>query len=313
VFVLFVAIGLGLVAGLAVATVVRAWPAADPASPAAATKVARVAVTGHPRIRTFLQARRDPSVVTGLALTVAVAITVLGGVAVGVLLWMVRANAGVARLDRGASTWGATHASDASTTGLKWLTELGATPFVAVLVLATAALDLARTRRFTALVFLSVVILGQNALMNGIKVIVERARPDIDQLVGAAGTSFPSGHSSTAAAAYLAVALVLGRDASMRQRALLAGGATAIAVTVASSRVLLGVHWLTDVLAGLALGWAWFALCSIAFGGRFLRFGAPVEVAERASAISGPTPPAEHEPDVDLTAAQGPNRQDVTR
>jgi hypothetical protein len=47
------------------------------------------------------------------------------------------------------------------------------------------------------------------------------------------------------------------------------------------------VHWFSDVLGGLALGWAWFALCSIAFGGRLLRFGAPVEIAERALETAG--------------------------
>jgi hypothetical protein len=49
----------------------------------------------------------------------------------------------------------------------------------------------------------------------------------------------------------------------------------------AGTDVLLGVHWVTDVVAGLVLGWTWFAVVSIAFGGRLLRFGAPLEAAER--------------------------------
>jgi undecaprenyl-diphosphatase len=46
---------------------------------------------------------------------------------------------------------------------------------------------------------------------------------------------------------------------------------------VATSRVLLDLHWVSDVVAGLALGWAWFAVCAIAFGGRLLRVRAPVD------------------------------------
>jgi membrane-associated phospholipid phosphatase len=49
---------------------------------------------------------------------------------------------------------------------------------------------------------------------------------------------------------------------------------------VACTRVFLDVHWLTDTGAGLFLGWAWFAVCCIAFGGRrFLRLGAAAEEA----------------------------------
>ena len=73
-------------------------------------------------------------------------------------------------------------------------------------------------------------------------------------------------------------------------RSLLAGAAVAIAVGVAASRVLLDVHWLSDVIAGIVLGWGWFAVCSIAFGGRLLHFGAPaetvVETAKSAEARS---------------------------
>jgi undecaprenyl-diphosphatase len=61
-----------------------------------------------------------------------------------------------------------------------------------------------------------------------------------------------------------------------------------LAVAVAASRVLLAVHWTTDVIAGIALGWAWFALCAVAFGGRLLRFGATAErVQRRAQTESG--------------------------
>ena len=66
----------------------------------------------------------------------------------------------------------------------------------------------------------------------------------------------------------------------------------AIAVAVACSRVLLGVHWMSDVIAGLAFGWAWFGICAIAFGGRFLVLGAPVQQATEIAEQRGVDPQA---------------------
>ena len=104
------------------------------------------------------------------------------------------------------------------------------------------------------LVFLVLVVGGQNVLANVVKVLVDRARPDIHPLAGFSGASFPSGHSAAAAATYAACALLHRPSRARREsQAVLAGAAVAIAVAVASSRVLLGVHWFTDVLAGLAL------------------------------------------------------------
>jgi undecaprenyl-diphosphatase len=113
--------------------------------------------------------------------------------------------------------------------------------------------------------------------------LVERARPDISRLTGFAGTSFPSGHSTAAAATLAAIALISTRNRSRRAKIAGASIAVGVAVAVGATRVFLGVHWFTDVLAGLLLGWGWFAICSIAFGGRLLTFGHPAEVAERVA------------------------------
>ena len=66
--------------------------------------------------------------------------------------------------------------------------------------------------------------------------------------------------------------------------------AVAIAVAVAASRVLLDLHWLSDVVGGLALGWAWFALCAVVFGGRLLRPTAAADVAAAEAAPKTPRP-----------------------
>ena len=304
--VLIVLLIAALVAGAIVTIAVLHVPALDPASPRATSAIVRREVRRHPTLQRFIRARVDPQIATGLLLTLSIGAVVVGGAVVGLLLWMVRANTGLARSDRGVATWGASNASDATTSILRAITDLGGTRFVVLAAIVVALVETWRVPTWTVPVFVTVVVAGQNLVTNLVKELVDRARPDIDPLAGFSGASFPSGHSAAAAAAYTAFALLLSRRRSQPVQAGLAGAAAAIAVAVAASRVLLGVHWLTDVLAGLALGWAWFALCAIAFGGRLLHFGAPVEIAERADAASTSTPGHDR-------GADSPDRTDASR
>ena len=111
------------------------------------------------------------------------------------------------------------------------------------------------------------------------------ARPSIPA-AARLGPSFPSGHSATAAAFYAAAALIVGRTLRRPTRQIVVAAAVAIAVAVAASRVLLDLHWLSDVVGGLALGWAWFALSAVVFGGRLLRPTAAADIVA-AEATSG--------------------------
>jgi membrane-associated phospholipid phosphatase len=274
-----------LVAGL------LAWrlPNFDPAAPRAAPPAIRREVRAHAGLAAFLRSRVDPATATGLGLTVALALVIGGAIATGALLVMEQHNAGLAHYDLSAANWGRDHATSSSTQFLRNVSQFGGTPVMIAVAVIAAVAEYVRTRTQAIFGFLAVVVIGQVVVTNVTKVLVDRARPPaVYHLTGFSGASFPSGHAATAAATYAAVALLVGRGRSQRTKALLAAGAAAIAVGVATTRVLLGVHWLTDVLAGLATGWAWFAIASIAFGGRVLAFGRPVEVAARAAETVAP-------------------------
>lgn len=277
-----------LVAGVAAWAAMLAWPRSELGGAVRLEHTAERALADSPRWRRALRARVDPATATGLALTVAFALLVLGAAVGGVVLAMVRSNTGLERWDMRLARWGAANASPAATDVLRAVTQLGGAPVVFAVGLAVAAVELRRGRRRAVVGFLLVALIGEKIVVNLIKWGVDRARPDVGRLAGFSGPSFPSGHAAAAATTYAAVALLLGWHRSFRVRALLSGLAAALTAAVATTRVLLGVHWFTDVVAGVAIGWAWFALSAIAFGGRLLRFGAPVEVAQHAAV----TPPA---------------------
>jgi membrane-associated phospholipid phosphatase len=231
-------------------------------------------------------ARLDPEKATGLALTLALVVIFGGGIVLAALAVIVRQTDALAGIDTSVADWANRHASAASTHGLDVVTSLGSTSMAIVVCCLVALVDVRRTRnRWTAL-FLLAVIAGDKLLTSGLKALVDRVRPALNPVAETLGPSFPSGHSSTAAALWAAVALVAGRWLGRRAAAPLAGAAVGVAVAVAASRVLLDVHWLTDVIAGLALGWAWFAVCAVAFGGHVLRFEATAETASATAAAA---------------------------
>jgi membrane-associated phospholipid phosphatase len=251
--------------------------------------VARVAaVAGEdasrsPRLRALARSRLDPNVGTGLALTAALVVAIFGGVVLGVLAYLVRSSSLLVGVDNAAAKWGHRHAGPTATHVLTAVTQLGNIRVVVVLGALLVAVATFRERTLWVGLFVLTVLGGEELVTTVVKTLVDRARPTFNPAAATLGPAFPSGHSATAAAFYAAAALVLARRSPRGRRAVLAGLAAAIAAAVAASRVLLDDHWLSDVIAGLALGWAWFAVCGIAFGGRILRFGAALEIAEEAA------------------------------
>ena len=212
---------------------------------------------------------RDPVAATGLALTIA-----LGAVLViGVLAVVVRANRTALYLDTGPARWSFEHATPFTNRWLDHITRLGGT-VVILLAVILGVVETIRLRNRFVIPFILAVTLGNHVVTVVVKDLADRARPTLNPIAQTLGPSFPSGHSSTAASFYAAAALLIGCRRGHVARTALAALAVAIPVAVACTRVLLDVHWLSDVVAGLSLGWGWFALCAIAFGGRLLRFGA---------------------------------------
>jgi len=254
-------------------------PLAEPTPSLAAAKAVGTEIGHHSRLRRTIKGRLNPEAATGLALTIGLAAILIGGLVLGVLAFLVRSNSSLLNFDASVARWGNDHSGAVSDRGLNAVTQLGGVWLVTLFAVAVAIVGYVRRPNRWIPVFLLTVLVGEVLLSNGIKQLLDRVRPTFNPIAAHLGPSFPSGHSTTAAAFYAAAALILGRGASPRTRALLAGGAAGIAVAVASTRVMLDVHWLSDVIAGLALGWAWFAICSVAFGGRMLTFGAAAKKA----------------------------------
>ncbi|MHC4100403.1 MAG: phosphatase PAP2 family protein [Planctomycetota bacterium] len=153
--------------------------------------------------------------------------------------------------------------------GPAWVEELGrdftALGGIAVLTLITiaAAGFLALERKYRAVLLIVVAVVGGLILSTVLKQLFARPRPDLVPHGSAVYTaSFPSGHSMMSAITYLTLGALLARvQTRKRLKAYLLCLAIILAALVGVSRVYLGVHWPTDVLAGWTVGAVWAILC----------------------------------------------------
>jgi membrane-associated phospholipid phosphatase len=206
-----------------------------------------------------------------LALCAGVTVFVVGWLAAGVIALLVRGNASVADLDSGVAHWGYDHASSLSLKAFEIISLLGNSVVVGGLAFVLAVLEWWRRHNAFIVLFIAAVVIGDGVITIGAKLAMDRARPALNPVAETLGPSFPSGHASLAAAFFAAAALLLSQRGGRTMTAVAGGIAVMAAVAVALSRVLLDVHWLTDVVAGLAVGWGWFAFCVLAFDGSLRR------------------------------------------
>lgn len=153
--------------------------------------------------------------------------------------------------------------------GPRWLevavrdfTNLGSSTILIFVTLAAIGYLVLTGRRGMALLLL-VSTGGGMALSNLFKFLFDRPRPDIvAHVVETMTSSFPSGHAMQSAVVYLTLGALLARVEKRRMlKAYLLGLAVFLTLAIGLSRVYLGVHYPTDVLAGWSLGAAWAMLC----------------------------------------------------
>ena len=143
------------------------------------------------------------------------------------------------------------------------ITELGDSKVV-MPVAAAGLAALLLMRRWRAALFLLIATAGAAVFVGGVKGVIHRPRP-VQIYDGLVQYSFPSGHASMSIVLYGTLAFLLAYGAPARWRRRVAFLALALVALIAFSRVYLGAHWLSDVLAGLAFGMAWVALLAMIY------------------------------------------------
>ena len=226
--------------------------------------------------------RLDPAARFGLRATLAAFALLMVALPFAFLLLQVRRSGPLLTVDREVAQGlhDAVRGRDALTAILKAITAIG-TFFGHGTLVIVGTVVLIRARRRRLVEFLLVTTVFGWLLNNLVKIAVGRQRPTFEEpLATAHGLSFPSGHAMNSVVVLGALLLVFLPAVRPARRTAVVVATVLLILLIGFSRIALGVHYLTDVVAGFVLGSAWLAACVAAFSvWRVERGRAPVDVA----------------------------------
>jgi membrane protein DedA with SNARE-associated domain/membrane-associated phospholipid phosphatase len=226
----------------------------------------------------FLMRRFHPEGALGLSLTIEILFIGAAGWMLGIVGQDVMARDDLELVDVPVNHFFVHHREPWLTTLMRAVTTLGSTRVLLAVVIAAALLWWFRSHSLRPALVLTAAYAGAVALSDALRLLVDRPRPPAAQMVGHfAGSAFPSGHAAQSIAVYgVLAALLAGSGASWTTKVMSWSAAFALAAIIGVSRIYLGAHWLTDVLAGWALGALWlFALVTAVRTRDRLRGSAP--------------------------------------
>lgn len=227
-------------------------------SAALARPAVRRALDRYDRQISFLYRRFRRGGRLGLVTTIAVGVVIGSGLAFGVLLEEVL-EPETAFFDESILLWLGDHRDPLLTQVMRTITFFGGVVFTASALAIALLISYLRSDSLKLPAFLTFALIGGVGLSPVVKLVVGRPRPDFSRLVDVGFHAFPSGHATSAAVLCAALAYVLTRHQSWRVAVWIWTGAGMSAFLIGFSRLYLGVHWPTDVLAGWFLGLAWVA------------------------------------------------------